>query len=84
MTRHGMDHLCACLGDLAEKLCSDAKPALEGPKAAEPPREAPKEAARAVSATSPSRSVLSVPLEVEKMEAFFFFGGGLFNEEVKT
>lgn len=63
MTRHGMDHLCACLGDLAEKLCSDAKPALEGPKAAEPPREAPKE--------------VSVPLEVEKMEAFFlFFGGG--------
>ena len=85
-----MDHLCACLGDLVEKLCSDAKPALEGPKAAEPPREAPKEAAgRAVAgATSPDpRSVL--PLEVEKMEAwifFFFWGGGgwLFKEEVKT
>lgn len=86
MTRHGMDHLCACLGDLAEKLCSDAKPALEGPKAAEPPREAPKEAAGRAGgrATSPDpRSVL--PLEVEKMEAVFFLGkGGLFKEEVKA
>ena len=80
MTRRGMDDLCACLGDLAEKLCSDAKTALEGPKATrETPREAPRGAAPArASAASPSRSVLSVPLEVEKMEAAKGGGGGVF------
>ena len=82
MTRRGMDDLCACLGDLAEKLCSDAKTALEGPKATrETPREAPREAPARASAASPSRSVLSVPLEVEKMEAAK--GGGVFFEEVE-